>query len=227
MKTLFCAFLIFGMSVTFGQSKTYVGLKGGAQVNSAFLRHTIFNFNARTTFNPGVHSGLQIKHFSKKKEVFLNSGIQGGINYIQRGWTQTFKNEGLPNYSVTMNYLEIPIEGFGYFGNKNKYFISGGMFVEFLLDSEKDPDPVGITVTDFATYVPGRDRTVGYGGRLSGGVFRDFPFGSLHLEGFITYSFSNFINAGDLTNDQLPDISNLWSVGVSVGYFISFGKLEL
>lgn len=190
--------------------------------------HTVFNFRANNTFKSGFNSGLMIKHFPKKRNTFFNTGIQGGINYMQRGWVQTFKGTGLPNYGVTMNYLEFPIEGIGYFGNKTKYFIGGGFFAEYLVSSSKDDDPSNLTLAeDWATYEKNRDRRGGYGARFSGGIFRDFPFGSLHLESFFTYSFSNFIDAGDLTNDQLPDISNLWSFGVSVGYFISFGKLEM
>ena len=210
-----------------GQTKTYVGVKVGGQVNSAFLDHTIFNFQNRVTFTSGVNSGILIKHFSRKRDIFLNAGIQLGVNYSSKGWVQTFPGTTTPNYSVSMNYLEVPIEGIGYFGNKNKYFIAAGFHIERLLSVNTDDDPTDVGNSDFVTFVDGRDRKTGYGARISGGIFRDFSFGSLHLEGFFTYSFSNFIDAGDLTNDQLPDISNLWSVGASIGYLIPFGKLAL
>ncbi len=222
--------LFFFLVITLGclgQSKTYVGLKTGAQINSAYMVHTVFNFRANNTFKSGLNTGLVIKHFPKKRKTFLNTGIQGGVNYIQRGWVQTFKGTGLPNYSITMNYLEFPIEGIGYFGNQTKYFVGGGFFAEYLVSSTKDQDPADLTNIDFATYEKGRDRRGGYGARFSGGAWRDFSFGTLQLEGFFTYSFSNFIDAGDLSNDQLPDISNLWSFGVSIGYLISFGKLKM
>ena len=225
MKKFFFASLLLGIMASHAQTKTYIGIKGGGHVNSAFLNHTIFNFNAKTTFKPGINTGLLVKHFPKKRVSSFNSGIQGGVNYIQKGWTQTFPDTMLPNYHIKMNYVEIPIEGIGYFGKKNKYFISVGFFAEFLLSSEKDNDPV--TTIDFVTYVEERDREIGYGGRTSAGIFRDFPFGSLQVEGFLTYSFSNFIDAGDLKDDQLPDISNLWSIGISVGYFMPFGKLDM
>ncbi len=222
----FFFFLLIAISGV-GQSKTYVGFKAGAQINSAYMIHTIFNFRANNTFKSGLNSGFVVKHFPKKRNTFFNTGIQGGINFMQRGWVQTFKGTNLPNYSVTMNYLEFPIEGIGYFGNRTKYFIGGGFFAEYLVSSSKDDDPSDLTNIDFATYVEDRDRRGGYGARFSGGVWRDFSFGTLQLEGFFTYSFSNFIDAGDLSNDQLPDVSNLWSFGVSVGYFVSFGKLKM
>lgn len=226
-------FFLFAISTgALGQTKTYVGFKAGGQINSAYMVHNAFRFRMNNTFKSGINSGFTIKHFPKKRDTFFNTGIQGGVNFMQRGWIQSFKGTGIANYSVGMNYLEFPIEGIGYFGNKTKYFIGGGFYAEYLLSSSKDDDPFdrsdpNFSTLDFATYEEDRDRKGGYGARFSGGVFRDFPFGSLHLEGFFTYSFSNFIDAGDLTNDQLPNISNLWSLGLSVGYFISFGKLEM
>lgn len=221
------AFLIFSAK---GQTKTYVGLKGGGHAASAFIDHTIFRNNMRTTLKSGIHTGLMVKHFPfRRKDAAVHSGIQMGINYVQKGWEQTFlTNE--PNYSVRMNYLEIPLEGIGYFGNKNKYFISVGFYWEILLSTQKSVEPSvsdrGGENVDFYTYEAARDREIGYGGRTSAGIFRDFSFGSIHLEGFFTYSFSNFIDAGNLT-DKTPDISNLWVAGVSVGYFIPFGKLKM
>ncbi len=228
LMKLFPILLFFLLTfIGFAQTKTYVGVKLGGHASSSFMNHTVFGFNARLGFQPGFNAGILVKHFPRRKSSLINAGIQGGVNYIQRGWVQSFFDPSIDNYSVRMNYIEIPIEGVGYFGNENKYFIAAGFYTEVLLKAKKDPDPTGITVDDFATYVADRDREIGYGGRLSGGVFRDFSFGSLHLEGFFSYSFSNFIDAGDLTNDQLPDISNLWNLGVSIGYLIPYGKLEL
>ncbi|MEQ9008163.1 MAG: hypothetical protein RLP12_09785, partial [Ekhidna sp.] len=76
---------------------------------------------------------------------------------------------------------------------------------------------------DFYTYEEGRDREFGYGGRLGGGIFRDLPIGTFQIEGFFSYSFSNFINPGDLSTES-PDISNHWVVGFTVGYMISLGN---
>lgn len=172
----------------------------------------------------------------------MNSGIQMGINYVQKGWKQNFNLQGqaveLPKYSVEMNYLELPIEGIGYFGNKNKYFVAVGFYAEYLLGYTKDEQPefdegseeLGVprvNAFNFITYEPARDREIGYGFRASGGIFRDFSFGSLHLEGFFTFSISNVVDAGNLTDASLPDISNHWTSGVAVAYLIPFGKLEM
>jgi len=237
-------FLILSQ-ILIGQTKTYIGIRAGGHLKSAFLDHTIFNYAFGGSFSPGINTGLFIKHFPKKRDIFFNSGIQLGINYSQKGWEQNFDLESqeardLPKYRVSMNYIEIPIEGIGYFGNKNKYFIAGGLLVEFLINHSKDEvPPFDSEITDiasnvnrinlwnFATFEEERDSKFGYGARISGGMFRDFSFGSIHLEGYFTYSFSNFIDSGDLTDPNLPDISNLWTAGASIGFLIPFGKLEM
>lgn len=229
MRIILLFIAAFTVQVASSQTKTYVGLKGGGNAASAFIDHTIFNNNMITTLKSGIHSGILIKHFPKKRDIAVNSGIQIGFNYVQKGWEQSFLTSE-PNYSVRMNYLEIPLEGIGYFGNKNKFFITAGFYWEMLLSATKSETPTeterGGSSVDFYTYEADRDREFGYGGRASAGMFHDFSFGSIHLEGFFTYSFSNFIDAGNLTTET-PDISNLWVVGASVGYFIPFGKLKM
>lgn len=218
---LICAVLTVNAAVA---QKTYVGVKAGGHASSAFIEHTIFNLNLNTAFLPGVNSGVYVKHLSKTEDSFLNSGIQFGVNYVQKGWRQTFLTDE-PSYTARMNYLEIPLEGFGYFGGKNKYFVSAGFYTEILMSVSKDADPAEDNRggADFYTYEEERDRKFGYGARLAGGIFRDLSIGTFQLEGFFSYSFSNFINPGDLV-DETPDLSNHWSVGVTLGYMISLSK---
>ncbi|MEQ8626891.1 outer membrane beta-barrel protein [Ekhidna sp.] len=205
--------------------KIYVGAKAGGHASSAFIEHTIFNTTMNTTFLPGVNGGVFVRYLPKAGDSFLNSGIQLGVNYVQKGWKQIFLDiENLPAYTARMNYLEIPLEGIGYFGGKNKYFISAGLHLEFLISTDLDSEPVEDNlISDFYTYESSRDREVGYGARLAGGLFREMSIGTVQVEGFFSYSFSNFIDAGDLTTET-PDISNHWVVGFTVGYMVAFGR---
>lgn len=204
--------------------KTYVGMKAGGHAGSSFIEHTIFNLNINSTFEPGVHGGVFLKYLPKTRDVFFKSGLQFSVNYVQKGWKQTFLT-GEPSYSIHMNYLEVPLEAIGYFGDKNNFFITAGFYLEYLLSTRKDASPLltNLGGQDFYTYQESRDKELGYGGRLSAGMFRDFSFGMLHLEGFFTYSFSNFIDPGNLT-DETPDLSNLYVAGVSLGYMIQLNK---
>ncbi len=211
--------------------KTFLGLKAGGHTSSAFIDHTIFSNSNNAGFINGFNAGLMLKYFPKKRDIFLHSGLQFSVNYVQKGWRQNFLNNE-PPYSAEMSYIELPVEAIGYFGNKNNYFITLGFYFEYLVDYQLDepptldenspPDRSLVGGQDFYTYEPDRDNEVGYGGRASGGIFREFPFGMLHLEGFFAYSISNFMDAGDLTT-RTPDISNLWTAGVSLGYLFQVG----
>ena len=209
----------------------YIGAKMGGHVGSAFIDHSITNFTMRAGFEPGFHGGVMFKFLPEPRNVFLKSGLQLSVNYVQKGWQQIFLNNE-PPYSAEMTFIEMPIEAIGYFGKKNNFFVTLGFYFEYLVDHRLDPlpnfdenaaaDRSLVGGQDFYTYEPERDNEAGYGGRASGGVFREFSFGMLHLEGFFTYSISNFIDAGDLTT-RTPDISNLWVAGVSLGYLFQIG----
>ncbi|MEM6641378.1 MAG: outer membrane beta-barrel protein [Bacteroidota bacterium] len=206
--------------------KTFIGLKAGGHTGSAYIDHTIFNIVNNNGLKGGPHGGLIIKYFPQKRETFLKSGVQFSVNYARKGWTQIFlTNEA--TYSAEMSYIEIPVEAIGFFGKKNNYFITAGFFFEHLFDYQLTPDPdlTNLGGQDFHTYRPSRDQEVGYGARASAGIFRNFSFGMVHLEGFFTYSISNFIDPGDLTTDT-PDLSNLWYTGISIGYLLPVGKKE-
>ncbi len=219
--TLTCLLALF---LSGNAQETFIGVKAGGHTGSAFVDHTVFNVVNNNGFNNGFHAGLIFKYFPYKREVFLKSGLQFSVNYVQKGWTQVFLTTE-PTYSAEMSYVEIPIEAIGYFGNKNNYFVTAGFYFEYLMDYQLDAEPnlENLGGQDFNTYVPSRDNKAGYGARASAGVFREFSFGMLHLEGFFSYSISNFIDAGDLTTET-PDISNLWYTGASLGYLLPIGK---
>ena len=87
-KWLFiAATLMFGGA---SAQKTFIGLKAGGHTGSAFINHTIFNNFNNAGLKGGFNAGLLVKHFPKKRDVFLKSGIQFSVNYVQKGWTQVF-----------------------------------------------------------------------------------------------------------------------------------------
>lgn len=214
-----------------GQTKTYIGIRGGAQVSSAFIAHTAFPINMNTDFIQTPHAGFVVKHFNFKtrNKVGINAGIQGSINYIQRGWKQNFQLlSGLDPYTAKLDYLEVPVEAILYGGkDKTKVFGTMGLYYERLIGNNLSdmPDPDLLDRDDFYTYEEDRDRKNGYGGRFSFGVFSDFPFGAIQLEIFTSISFSGVFEFGDRTTG-IPDQSNLYSIGLSLAYFIPFGKMD-
>lgn len=227
----FFLFIISGLSLN-AQIKGYIGIKGGGQLATAYFEHTIFNRDTRiiTTFIPGYHGGVVAKIFTyQSQSSFLNAGFQTGLNYVSKGWRQTFRDTDEPGYETRMDYMELPLEAIIYAGKgKTKYFFTLGIFLEYLVDVKKDPDPNLDNIEgihSFFPYMESRDRKFGYGGRVSVGLQRDFGFGTIHLDGFGTFSLRSMLEHGDL-DSRIPDLSNHWTVGFSVAYLIPFGKMK-
>lgn len=226
--------LVFSPLCALWSQSIYLGAKAGGQLSSAFIDHTLLNHRMEEGVKWGAHGGFVLKFFPEPRDTFIKSGLQLSVNYVQRGWRQSFTSD-IPTYFAQMDYLEIPLEGFGYFGKKTKFFLGAGFYLEALQRYSLDPTPDfdtdidgnsipnQVDGQDFYTYDATRDPSIGYGARVSGGVFRDFAIGQLQLEGFFTYSISNFMDPGRLLGD-VPDISNLWSAGLGLVYLFPLKK---
>lgn len=220
--------MTLAMYVASAQSKTYIGIKGGGNLSSAFFERTLGNAVITTDYLTSYHTGIIFRHFSRqKKSSYLNAGLQSGVNMVNKGWKQTFPTEE-PPYSTRMTYLEFPAEAFVYFGHRRmKPFFTLGFYMEHLINVRKGPDPdlENIGQADFYPYIEARDRTFSYGVRVGAGIMRDFGFGAVQLDGFITYSFRDMFEYGTF-DTQIPDLSNTYVLGFSAAYLISFGKLD-
>ena len=219
------------------QTKTFIGIKGGAGATTAYMQHSIIPLFIEAQWLPGFHGGIQLTHFPEKYKSRVNAGIQIGVIYSQKGWVQRFKDVDEPNHTTRINYLEIPIEAVGYFGNKTKYFISAGMFVEYALNADVDPRPASAVKdaeTDnflvgpyhFHRYQLRNDHRLSYGPRGSVGAFRETGIGVFRLEAFFTFSVRSIFDYEPL-DSGVPDLSLNYGAGVSIGYMFSFGKLDI
>jgi len=230
-----CLFLA-ASAIASAQSRTDIGIRGGYQFSSAFIAHTLFPVNLSTDFIQNGHVGVVVKHFNFRRATGkgVHAGIQLGANYIQRGWRQTFSlGSPLPPYDARINYLEVPLEAILYGGKgRAKFFGTLGIYFERVIgnDLPDPPDEELLGRDDFFTYEPDRDPKNGYGIRASLGSFVDLPFGTIQLEVFTSFSFRGVFEYRTRSprppDEVIPDQSNLYSVGLSAAYFLSFGKLE-
>ena len=233
---LLCGLSIAISTLTSAQSRTDIGIRSGYQFSSAFITHSLFPVNLRTDFIQNGHFGVVVKHFNFRRVTGkgVHAGLQLSANYIQRGWRQTFSlGSPLPPLDTRLSYLEIPVEAILYGGSgRTKFFGTLGIYFERLVSSDvpDSPDDELLGRDDFFTYQPDRDPENGYGIRASLGSFVDLPFGTVQLELFTSVSFSGVFEFGNRSprppDEVIPDQSVLYSVGLSAGYFISFGKLE-
>ncbi len=204
------------------QPSIYLGIVGGGHGASSYIEHTLYTLTLKPTIIPAYHGGVMIKYFNQYNPNFkLNTGIQTGAIYAQKGWKQVFFSN-LDPLTTRMDYLTIPIDGIVYLGGeKSKVFILLGIFTEFLIshESPSEPDPELIPIDDFYTYSQDRDKSFGYG--LNGGLGfqQDIGPGAIHINAFFNYSISSFIETRRRA-DPTPDISNLYNAGLSIGYFL-------
>ncbi|MFY0598414.1 MAG: PorT family protein [Cyclobacteriaceae bacterium] len=230
MKTTLTSLLTLCCLLTFGQIKTYVGARASGQVASAYIEHTIGTTFITPDFITGYSGGAFIKIFTKKRDALINPGFQSGLFFDQKGWGQVFDGTEEPKYKVKMSYVQLPMEAIINFGRgKTKTFFTIGWYLEYLLNVSKSEQPnleeLESFGYDFYTFQSGRDRKIGYGGRGSVGVQRDFGFGAVHLDAFFTFNISSVIDHQDFKTG-IPDLSNLYTIGFSLGYLIPFGKLD-
>lgn len=205
----------------FAQTKTYVGVRGGSNISINLIRHNFYRQVINPRYTSGMNAGIIIKHYNRK-----NFGVQTGLEFIQKGWTQTFF-EFFPDYTARLNYVDIPVLMTVYIGNgRTKYHINMGPFAEVLLSAKLDADPGDVAPFNFHTYDPNRDGSFGYGIRGGGGISHDFNFGQIHLEAFLAFSFSNVFDPPSRSS-FVPDNSNNFVTGISIAYLLPFGKLSL
>jgi hypothetical protein len=237
MKKLLFILAVMASICVKSQTKTFVGIKGGMGASTAYMQHSIIPLFIETQWLPGFHAGVQVSHFPEKFRSKVNAGIQIGVNFSQKGWTQRFKGVEEPNHTTRINYLELPIEAIGYFGNKNKYFVSAGLFLEYALNANVDPTPASaVDDTETANKLVGpyhfhrfqlqNDHRLSYGPRGAVGVFRETDIGVFRLEAFFTFSVRSVYNYEPL-DSGIPDLSLNYGAGISIGYMFSFGKMEL
>jgi hypothetical protein len=229
MKHLIIILFIFSGQYGIAQIKGFVGVKGGALLSNTYIEHTIYNTFMNTGFTPGYNGGVIMKLFTKEPKIRgMNGGLQTGLFVERKGWRQIFDTTE-PDYHCNMTYAVLPLEALGYIGKGNtKLFFTLGIFVEHLVDVQKDSDPdldnIGRGV-EFYTYSADRDNDFGYGIRASTGLQQNFSFGAVHIDAFVSYTASSFIQTTEF-DDRLPDLTNHYLGGFSIAYLIPFGKLD-
>ncbi len=200
-----------------GQNRTYLGVKGGYNYATATFSHALQRINIEEGYKPGMHIGLVAMNYMEK-----NIGLQVELNYTQKGWTQLF-NPGTPKFTTDLDYIELPMYMNVYIGNKKlRVFFNLGIYAEYLIGVKSSPHPADTQGYDFHPYDTSRDRRFGYGMIGGGGIYRDFSFGTLLIQGAFAYGISNVLDP--ITEDSgIPDISNLITSSVSIGYMIKIG----
>ncbi len=225
MKTIRLALLLMllaGSVGSFAQSKLYVGVNGGYTAATADLFHSVNAYNWENGFIGGFQGGLVVMNFFVE-----HLGFQSGLTYVQKGWRQKFDDD-VPDHITNLDYIELPMMAHLYSGKGNFHlYINGGIYFEYMVNSRVDPAPTPEEIGgyDFYLFDEDRDNKYGYGFKVGGGVYFDFPFGTIMAEGSGSYSLSRVFDY-DRLSTGIPNLSNKINAAVTLGYLMRFGSFS-
>ena len=216
---MFLLFTIAFLNQAKGQRKTYVGLKGGYNLSSAYFFHSFYGSGINTELESGFQGGIIAMNYIRN-----HIGLQAELLYTQKGWKQEFDNEE-PDFITELDYIELPLLVNLHTGKKQLHiFANAGCFAELLVRVKQSELPSNTGGQQFYPYNESRDHKFGYGFRGGIGAFYDFDFGTLMLEGSFSYSLSDMLDPVTL-DTGIPNSSKNLVFGISVGYMFSFGEL--
>jgi len=201
--------------------KWAIGAKGGPVFS--FITATdeeITRNRAILRTTQGITYGGVLRYMTEK-----NFGLQIEATYVEKGWEEGFRDDVGdvdPSlfYRVNLDYLEVPMLAYGYFGKRNvKIFLTAGIYGAWLLsdNTEIAPglDPNRITYE----YLRADQNMFDVGVRGGAGVAVATKVGTFQLES--TYSMS-FNSVMDRLRTPIPSILRNHAITANLGYLIQF-----
>lgn len=209
-------------SLTTEYKRWSIGVKGGASVSfvsatdEAITRQRFY-----TNIYQGITYGGILRYMTEK-----NFGLQIEANYVEKGWEEKFINQAIQEfdptlyYRVNLDYLEVPILAYGYFGKRNvQIFLNAGMFGAMLLSHQVARAPALDEEEITHPYTVSDQNNFDLGIRGGSGMAIATKVGTFQLEG--TYSFS-LNSVLDRNRTAIPSIMQNNTITVSLGYLVQF-----
>ena len=173
-----------------------VGINGGINMSKVD-----FNPRIKQKNQNGMSMGVTFRYMYEKYFKMM-CGIQGEINFSQRGWNELIEDGTENTYNRQMNYLEIPLLAHLAFGKDSrtkgvKFFVNlGPQFSYFINDKENKgggewddshrPNRVNYQ------YGKEVENKLDYGIVAGGGLELSTPIGHFQLEGRYYYGLGDF-----------------------------------
>lgn len=198
------------------QRKTFVGVKGGYNLSTAYFFHSFYGSDIVTRMEGGFQGGIIAMNYLRN-----HVGLQAELLYSQKGWKQKF-DTGQPDLITELNYIELPLLVNIHTGKEQMHFFANaGCFAEYLISSSQSEEPESNNIYAFKE---SRDHKFGYGFRGGIGGFYEFDFGTLQFESSFSYSLSDVLEFETLSSG-IPNSSKNIVVAFTVAYMFSFGEL--
>lgn len=171
-----------------------IGVNGGVNISSVS-----FNPSIKEGKLIGPEFGVTIRYIGEKYFNMI-CGIQGEINFSQRGWKENIDDGTGDTYQRTMSYIEIPLLAHLAFGkdkgNGVRFVLNLGPQIGYLIGENETMsaswDPSGRTPNK--QYGKMADRKFDYGIIGGGGMEVRTGIGNFILEARYYYGLSDFYN---------------------------------
>lgn len=218
--------IMLGMSTatkaqTHYASNVAIGVRAGADVSRVF-----FNPSVKQKLPFGAVAGFQFRYIEES-----HFGLIAELNFMQKGWENSFKDkdgkETGYTYRRTLDYIEIPVLAHIYFGRRGRFFVNVGPQVGFKIGEKTDCnfDPHTITTLPNFPYpnkvydnlwIPIKYK-VDFGITAGlGGEFSINPRHALNLEARFYYGIGNLFSAKPRDPFRA---SNTMAVSLTLGYW--------
>lgn len=199
----FCLFLIVGLALCAlpvqaqlqdQRHNLALGVSGGVNFSSISITP---GFKQSKLIGPAF--GVTVRYIGEKYFSMI-CGIQGEVNFSQRGWKEVIEDGTGNTYHRAMNYLEVPLLAHLAFGkdkgNGVRFVLNLGPQVAYLIgESEhmnENWDPSGRSPNE--QYGKMADRKFDYGIIGGGGMEVRTGIGNFILEARYYYGLSDFYN---------------------------------
>ena len=173
------------------RSNLSIGVNGGVNISSVSFSPSI-----KESKLIGPEFGVTIRYIGEKYFKML-CGIQGEINFSQRGWKENIDDGTGDTYQRTMSYIEIPLLAhlaFGKEGRGMQFFINAGPQIGFFLSdshtiSEGWENYTNLIIEQHDAPI---DNKFDYGIAGGAGVELRTKIGHFQVEGRYYYALSDF-----------------------------------
>ena len=195
-------------------------MKGGVTLPSVLSSNEqLLNTNLRTSALPRYTGGVAVQYLTEK-----NFGLQVELNYVQKGWKETFSGLDGPIpgkfHQVSLDYAELPVLAHGYFGKRNlRLFLNAGVYLGYLLSYNVERANIVDNTEIVLPYEERFQNRTDFGVRGGGGVEVVTKVGMFQAEGSYSFGLNSVM---DKNVQQIPHIVQNTIVAITLGYFVQF-----
>ena len=201
-----------------------IGVKGGAAFSFMIATdEAITRIPFYTNIYQGTTYGGVIRYMTEK-----NFGLQVEANYVEKGWEEAFRDltdqrgrfDPALFYRVHLDYLEIPVLAYGYFGKRNvQIFLNLGMYGALLLSHDTEKAPALEEERISYQYTQSEQNTVDLGIRGGSGMAVATRVGTFQLEGTYSLGLNSVL---DRNRTAIPSMLQNNTITVTLGYLVQF-----